>query len=113
MPASSCSAIFLKEIAPSLKRQSAEVRDARGVFEFRIDGPEGGTWTIDCNIQPPTVFVGEAENPDVVVEMSDEDFVSFYRGELGGFSAFLNGRVRVKGNMQLAMKMGRLISQIL
>ncbi|CAN5446044.1 SCP2 sterol-binding domain-containing protein [soil metagenome] len=51
------------------------------------------------------VFEGRAENPDVTVAMSDEDFVLLMKGELNGMAAFMSGRLKVQGDMMLAQRL--------
>jgi putative sterol carrier protein len=51
------------------------------------------------------VYEGRAENPDVTVTMSDEDFIALMKGELNGMAAFMSGKLKVSGDMMLAQRL--------
>lgn len=40
--------------------------------------------------------------------MAEKDFVELMTGKLNGQSAFMSGKLKIKGNMNLAMKLGEL-----
>ena len=47
--------------------------------------------------------------PDVTVMLSDETFVDIADGKTSGETAFLTGRLKTKGNMMLASKLGAVL----
>lgn len=51
------------------------------------------------------VFEGEAAEPDLVIEISDDDLVKLFRGELNAMSAFMMGQIKLRGDMFLAQKL--------
>jgi putative sterol carrier protein len=51
------------------------------------------------------VFEGRAEQPNVTVKIADDDLIKLMRGELNGMSAFMTGRLKVKGDMMLAQRL--------
>lgn len=51
------------------------------------------------------VHEGEAVDPDLVIEIGDDDLVKLFRGELNAMSAFMMGQIRVRGDMMLAQKL--------
>lgn len=51
---------------------------------------------------------GEHGKVDCTVMMAEKDFVELMTGKLNGQSAFMSGKLKIKGNMNLAMKLGEL-----
>ncbi len=81
------------------------------VLQFNITGDEGGTWTAKIENGNLTVSEGAANGPDMTVTTSDKDMVAMVNGELNAVSAFMQGRVRIDGDMSLAMKLQNLLSR--
>jgi putative sterol carrier protein len=101
--------IFEDRIAQSIEDDPDKVESINAVYQFEIDGPNGGTWTVD--MKEGEVYAGEADDaPDVTIHCSDDDFVAIAEGDLNGMQAFMEGKLRVDGDMALAMKLQEVLS---
>merc|ERR1719159_1035975 len=49
---------------------------------------------------------GENGKPDCTISMKDADFLAMVAGKLNGQQAFMQGELKLKGNMMLAQKLG-------
>lgn len=88
------------------------VRTTQGVYLFELSGDEGGTWYIDLKNKAGSAGVGEPPvKVDVVMSMSTNDFVKMFSGKLKPTMAFMSGKLKIKGNMALAMKLEKMMSQ--
>ena len=56
------------------------------------------------------VVTGEGAKPDCTVTIADADLVAMAEGRLSGMSAFMGGKMKIKGNMGLAQKFGALLA---
>lgn len=79
---------------------------SNGVYLFTIDGKNH--WTVDLKNGGGSVKQGEHGKVDCTVLMAEKDFVELMTGKLNGQSAFMSGKLKIKGNMNLAMKLGEL-----
>jgi len=52
-----------------------------------------------------TVHNGEAESPDVTLDISDDDLIALLAGQLNGTTAFMTGRLRIQGDLMLVQKL--------
>ena len=52
-----------------------------------------------------TVTEGAAANADVTLTMEDDDLVALMKGELNGMTAFMTGKLKIEGDMGVAMKL--------
>ena len=80
-----------------------------GVLKF--DFGEPGSVLIDGKSNPNTVSDGEGKNADCTITVSLETFEKMVKGELDGTSAFMQGKLRVAGDMGLAMKLGPILQK--
>ena len=74
-------------------------------YLFDIDG--AGTWKVD--VQDGSVKVTEgAADADVTITTSEETFEKIVSGEQNATSAYMTGKLKVKGDMGAAMKLQKL-----
>ena len=81
---------------------------AQGVkasIQYEIIGEGGGTYHVDiadgkCGIQP-----GAAASPNLTLTMAAQDWLDMTSGKLNGQMAFMSGKLKLKGDMGLAMKL--------
>jgi len=74
-------------------------------YQFNIEGDGGGDWYVELVDGAPTVAEGAAENPNITLSASTQDWLDIVNGKLSGQSAFLTGRLKLKGDVALAMKL--------
>jgi putative sterol carrier protein len=78
---------------------------------LKFDFGEPGSVYIDGKSTPNTVSDGEGKNADCTISVSLETFEKMIKGELDGTSAFMQGKLRVAGDMGLAMRLGPILQK--
>src|SRR5438477_7059098 len=74
-------------------------------YLFDIGG--AGKWKVD--VQDGSVKVTEGEEPaDVTITTSEDTFDKIVSGEQNATSAYMTGKLKVKGDMGAAMKLQKL-----
>ena len=74
-------------------------------YVFGIDG--AGKWTV--NVDDGKIDVTEGgEDADAVISTSEETFEKIVSGEQNATSAYMTGKLKVKGDMGAAMKLQKL-----
>jgi putative sterol carrier protein len=74
-------------------------------YLFDIEG--AGTWKVDVQDGQVTVTEG-GEDADAVITTSEETFEKITSGEQNATSAYMTGKLKVKGDMGAAMKLQKL-----
>jgi putative sterol carrier protein len=78
---------------------------------IKIDlGPSGSIF-IDGRSTPNAVTSGEGKNADTTLTASYETFEKIFKRELDPTSAFMQGKLKVAGDMGLAMKLGPIVQK--
>ena len=54
----------------------------------------------------------EGQEADVVMKCDSEDLVAMFQGKLSPTMAFMNGKLKIAGNMAAAMKLEKLMGQV-
>lgn len=80
-----------------------------GTLKFDFGAP--GSVYIDGKSTPNTVSDGEGQSADCTITVALEDFEKMVKGELDGTSAFMQGKLRVAGDMGLAMKLSPVLAK--
>ena len=78
--------------------------NARVVFDL---GDEGAV-TVDANAIPPAVSEG-AEEADVTIRLSRENFDKLLAGDLNPTLAYTLGKLKIEGSMGIAMKLAAML----
>ena len=86
---------FLPEKAPGL--------DA--VLQFKFTGAEASEWFATVKDGACTVEQGAHPSPKMTLTADSGDYVKIFTGELDGMQAFMQGKIKLAGDLNLAMKL--------
>lgn len=101
--------IFDSKIALKLQSNPEVAKKVNATYRFDLSGPNGGTWIVD--LKEGTTGVRQADEPgQCTIAMTDNDFCDMIGGKLNPQMAFMSGKLKVKGDMGLAMKLGQVIN---
>ena len=75
------------------------------LFEIRADKTaKPHLFTVDLKSGTGAIHNGKEGTPDATFTMLDDDFIALAQGKLNPQSAFMTGKMKIKGNMAKAMK---------
>jgi ubiquinone biosynthesis protein UbiJ len=109
MAASSVREIFERHIPDKLQAKPDLLQKINSVYQFNISGPGGGTWGVDCTQAGGKVAEGPAASPRCTVAATDADFLAIVNGKLNAQMAFMSGKLKIQGDMGLALKLQLLL----
>ncbi|MCA1840428.1 MAG: SCP2 sterol-binding domain-containing protein [Actinomycetota bacterium] len=101
---------FYKELNNKIQSSEAVLGAAKGqnvsIQNVVTDTPEGEVknW-LKLADGTPEVGLGELEGADATVTQSYETAVSIAKGELNGQNAFMQGKLKIAGNMMKVMQL--------
>lgn len=75
------------------------------VIQFKFSGAEAGDWYVTIKDGKCQVAQGMAPSPRLTLSTDSNDFIKVFTGQLDGTQAFMQGKLRLQGDMSLAMKL--------
>jgi putative sterol carrier protein len=87
----------------SFQPENAAGIDAQ--VQFHISGNQGGDWVATIRDQKLSVEPGTTTSPNLVLSANTQDIMNLMTGKLSVMKAFMQGKVQVKGDMSLAMRL--------
>ena len=78
---------------------------------LKFDFGDAGSVLVDGKSTPNSVSDGDGKSADCTISVSLDTFEKMVKGELDGTSAFMQGKLRVAGDMALAMKLGPVLQK--
>jgi len=97
--------VFERHIPERLQAKPDVVAKISALYQFNISGPDGGSWSVDCTVPGGKVAAGTAAGARCTVAATDKDFLAIVNGTLNPQMAFMSGKLRIQGDMGLAMKL--------
>lgn len=93
-----------------LEDEDGLIEKYRAAYGFKVKHSNGseGLWVIDARQGKGKISFNSDVKPEVTIIINDDDVVELLSGDLNPQKAFFQGKVRIQGNMGLAMKLADL-----
>ncbi len=109
MSAETVKDVFDRHMPEKLRGKPDLVTKINAVYQFNISGPTGGQWSVDCTQPGGVITPGPATSPRCTVAATDVDFLAIVNGRLNPQMAFMSGKLKIQGDMGLAMKLQQIL----
>jgi putative sterol carrier protein len=94
---------FMARMGSALIPEKAAGIDA--AIQIKLTGAQAADWLV--TIKDAKCSLSQATDPSarLTVSADSEDFIKIFSGQLDGMQAFMQGKLKVTGDMGLAMKL--------
>lgn len=75
------------------------------VVQFKFTGKEAGDWFATIQDGKCTIEQGVHSSPTMTLSADSDEYVKVVTGELNGMQAYLQGKIKVAGDLTLAMNL--------
>ena len=93
---------FETKLVEHLNDNEELVEDIDATYLFNVEGE--GSWFVDLT-QFPVVIKAESLEADCTIGITAEDLMAIANKELDGMSAFMQGKLKIEGDMGLSLKL--------
>lgn len=101
---------FFLSLPGKFDAEAAEDLDA--VYQFELSGAEGGLYVLIVRDGICHVSEGTYDDPHVILSMEGEDCMKVLNGEISAPAAAMSGRIKISGDIGLAMQLKALFPTI-
>ena len=101
---------LMDEANQLLEEHRAEAVATGGVYKFVLEGPGGGTFVLNLNDATGVIEGDGSANCTIYVGV--DDFIEMAEGHIDSRELFFAGKLRVDGDIGLALKLKKLQSTI-
>jgi putative sterol carrier protein len=84
--------------------QPEKAGSTNATINFDLSGEHAGKYWIRIHDGQAESGKGEGENPNLTLSADADDFVKIILGQLDPTAAFMSGKLKIKGDMGLAIK---------
>jgi putative sterol carrier protein len=109
-PVTSVKDVFDRTIPAKFQAKPDLVTKINAIYQFNISGPGGGSWSVDCTAPGGKVSAGAVQNAKCTVAATDQDFLNIVNGKLNPQMAFMSGKLKIQGDMGLALKLQQILT---
>jgi len=108
MAVSSVNEIFDKQIPARLQSKPDLAQKINSSYKFVVTGDGGGTWCVDLTHPGGKITAGDGA-AKCTLTVGAKELVDIVNGKLNAQMAFMTGKLKVAGDMGLALKLGSLL----
>jgi putative sterol carrier protein len=103
----------IKEIFSQMPQQinADAAKGMNSVIQFNLTGEGGGNYYVEIKDGTAKVSEGSHASPNMTMTLAASDYVDLIMGKLNGQMAFMSGKLKIAGDMGLAMKMQTLFKR--
>lgn len=99
------------EIDKQLSENGQPIAGMSASYSFELDGDEGGMFGLTFSDGQFETIQGDPGEVDCALKMSVKNFKKLLAGDLNSTASFMMGKLKVKGNIGLALKLENVLKE--
>lgn len=100
-----------EDIQAKLEENNTPYENVHAVYQFELTDVEDGIYQLILDGGSASVQYNADAEADCTLKMKEKYFRKFLQGELNSTTAFMTGKLKVNGNIGLALKLENMLKQ--
>lgn len=100
-----------EEVENQTKTNPEPIEGVNATFSFDITGDDGASYGLKIHDGEAEVIEGGLDDAECALTMNVKNFKKLLQGDLNSTTAFMTGRLKVKGNIGLALKLESILKK--
>ncbi|MEJ8778842.1 SCP2 sterol-binding domain-containing protein [Pseudogracilibacillus sp. ICA-222130] len=101
-----------EEIDRVAKENKSIIETVNGSFVFEIKASEEVVYSLELTEGIATITEGKINDAQCTLAMSEKNFKKLLQGDLNATATFMMGRLKVKGDIGLALKLENMLKKL-
>jgi putative sterol carrier protein len=90
---------------------ASKAQGTNATIQFDLSGQNAGKWWVKIHDGTAESGKGEAESPNLTLLADSQDWTKIMLGQMDPTAAFMQGKLKIKGDMGLAIRMQSLFKR--
>ncbi len=86
-----------------------KIKGVNAVILFDLTGENGGAWTVKIADGKADLEEGKTAQPHLTLSADSADLLALFNGELNPMVAVMQGKLKISGDMSLAMQLQNIL----
>lgn len=100
-----------EQLTKKMNENPTHIEGLSIVYQFNLSGDEEGTHQMKLADNVVEYNTDEKYDADITLEMSDKNFIKLADGDLNPTTAYMTGKLKVRGDLSLALKLNTLLKK--
>lgn len=86
--------------------------DDNDIYQFDVLGKKKENWVFDLKNKPISLYKGKSEEAVCTIQMSEPHILALMSGKMDATTAFMQGKLKIKGDINAAIKFGKVLATL-
>lgn len=101
----------LVQLAEKMNNHPDGIKGVNTVYQFDLSGDEEGVYQVVLRDDQVQLYDEVKEDPNCTLQLSDKNLLKLIAGNLNPTVAYMSGKLKIKGELGLALKLQSILKK--
>jgi len=103
---------FMDLLQTRFKEKPDAGKDVNAIYQFVLEGQNGGDWWLDLKVSPAAVGEGKNDGAGCTITMDAADFVAMMNKTANPMVLYMSKKLKVAGDLTLSLKLQNILNML-